>query len=39
MVEPYTIKKITLPMSRLDAMPSQHRSALLMFGLLANDAN
>jgi hypothetical protein len=39
MAKPRDLKKMTLPVASLNAMPSAHRSAILMLGLLANDVN
>lgn len=39
MTRPRELKKITLPMIELNAMPSERRSALLMLGLFLNEAN
>ena len=39
MARPREIKKMTLPVTALEAMQPEHRSALLMLGVFLNEAN
>lgn len=39
MIKPRTIKKMTLPVADLRAMPDDRRYAILLLGLLLNEAN